>query len=58
MTDTREVERPCPHCDGEGEHEAQHPSWGSPFCPEAYVVVECGECDGTGLRWVEIEDED
>lgn len=52
----REIEVPCDYCDGEGKHEEKHPSWGSPFCPEAYVLVSCGECDGTGKMLIEVDE--
>ena len=40
----------CPICDGQGGVETQHPEWGSRTCPEAYVVIKCEACDGTGTR--------
>lgn len=53
---TREIEQDCTYCRGEGKYEARHPEWGSPTCPEAYVSVPCGECEGTGKVLVEVED--
>jgi len=38
----------CTKCDGRGGHEALHPRYGSRDCPEAYILVDCEQCDGTG----------
>lgn len=38
----------CVECDGLGEWEENHPRYRSPFCPEAYVLVTCDFCGGTG----------
>lgn len=51
---TREIEQDCTYCRGAGEYEARHPEWGSPTCPEAYVMKPCGECEGTGKVLVEV----
>lgn len=48
---------PCPNCDGDGVHEANHPMWGSPSCPEAYVQVDCDECEGSGEVSVNVKTE-
>lgn len=53
----REIQVDCENCKGEGSHEERHQSWGIPTCPEAYVIVECGECDGTGLVLVDTDDD-
>lgn len=39
----------CTKCDGRGGFEANHPQWGSRSCPEAYILVDCGQCLGTGV---------
>ena len=47
----------CPYCGGDKTVCVQHPSWGSPTCPEAYIMVPCPECDGTGeVEKDEVED--
>lgn len=47
MITTRETDTKmalCDECGGLGEYETQHPMWGAPFCPEAYVIV-MGDAD-------------
>lgn len=52
----REIEVDCDYCDGEGQYPDKHPSWGLPWCPEDSILVECGECDGTGKMLIEVDD--
>ena len=46
----------CPDCGGDKEVEVCHPMWGSPTCPEAYIIISCPTCEGSGE--VEAYDED
>lgn len=55
MTSKHRITIPCKQCDGDGVHDARHPMWGSPSCPEAYVQVECDECEGSGEQWVNVK---
>ena len=50
------IKQPCPACDGMGDYETNHPMWGTPSCPEAYVNVKCPECLGSGEIEIELED--
>lgn len=48
----------CPDCGGDKEVCVQHPSWGSPTCPEAYIMIPCHTCEGTGEIEEDEEDAD
>jgi len=56
LPEYREVQLDCQHCDGEGSVYVKHPQWGLPYCPEDSILSECGECEGTGKRWAEIDE--
>lgn len=43
----------CVHCGGQGSYDTPHPQWGSRTCPEAYVNVDCPECNGDG--WLDYD---
>ena len=50
------IKQPCPACDGEGKREDKNPNYGLPFCREAWVLVDCNQCDGAGVIEIEMED--
>jgi hypothetical protein len=52
--DLIEIQVDCTHCDGEGVTLRAHPGYGTPFCPEAEIMGECGECEGSGKTWIEV----
>ena len=50
------IKQPCTACDGEGKREENAPNYGLPFCREAWVLVDCNQCDGSGFVEIELED--